>query len=253
MELSEWMKTASTVLADGKVDSGDVTAVAGAGLKALGVDMDAAGAAGSSPLGELLMLVVSKIEFLAQPLEKLQGSPEAVTLQAESWTGIAATYREAAKDHAAGMTDLTQWTGQAATAYASLQQATTPVFEAAAVGAEALSRLVVALGEMVAIVRKTIWDIIAQFLGVVVKSALTALASAVPTFGASIAAFAAWFVGNTVSLAKRFFTMLAKLLAQAKAVADALKQENDKLDEATRNVRGFNQQLQGGTRRMATA
>lgn len=246
-------KAALDALKDGKFDTADVLNVAGVGLEALGTKFDATGAASSSPLGELLQLVVSNIKFLAEPLEKLMGSPEAVTRQAGAWDSIATSYTQAGEQHAAGKGDLSSWTGAAADNYTQVREVTTKIFPSAALGATAMGNAVRAMGELVAIVRKTIWDIIAQFLGTVIKSALTALATVVPTFGASIGAFAAWFVGDTVRIAKRLFTMLAKLIAKGKEVLTALKADSKKLDEAATAMRAMVQQLSAGGKPVAAA
>ncbi|MGA4669743.1 hypothetical protein ACPCG0_08115 [Propionibacteriaceae bacterium Y1923] len=231
-QLAGLVKTATSVLGDGKLDANDIPAVGNAVLGFLGVDIDAAGAAGQSPLGQLMQLVVSKIDFLSKPLEKLLGSAELVQQQAQDWQAVAQSFTEAGQDYAGGAADMPSWSGSGASEYAQIRDAATRIFPQAAQGAQSMSVLVVKAGAMVAEVRAMIWDILAQFLGNVISSALSALAAAVPTFGASIAAFATWFIGSSASLAQRFFQMLQKLLKAAADFGKALGEESKKLKEA---------------------
>lgn len=231
-QLAGLFKTASTVLGDGKLDASDIPAAGNAVLGFLGVDVDAAGAAGQSPLGQLLQLVVSKIDFLAQPLAKLLGSAELVQQQSQDWIAVGQSFTEAGQDYAGGAADLVSWSGNGATEYTQIREAATRIFPSAAQGAQSMSVLVVKAGEMVAEVRAMIWDILAEFLRNVISSALSALAAAVPSFGASIAAFAGWFLGSAANLAQKFFAMLQRLLKAAAEFGKALSEETRKLSEA---------------------
>lgn len=231
-QLAALFSTAATVLGDGSLDADDIPALGSAGLGFLGVDVDAAGAAGQSPLGQLLQLVVSRIDFLAQPLAKLLGSAELVAQQSQDWLAVAQSFTDAGQDYAGGAADLANWSGSGAGEYRQIREAATRIFPAAAQGAQSMSVLVVRAGEMVAEVRAIIWDLLAEFLGNVISSALSALAAAVPSFGASIAAFAAWFLGSSASLAQRFVQMLQRLLKAAAEFGRVLGQEARKLQEA---------------------
>lgn len=244
--LSQLAELAGAVLKDGKVDANDVPAIGNAALGMLGVTMDAAGAANSSPLGQLLQLVVSKIRFLQEPLDRLLGSAELVQQQSEAWTQVAATFTEAGKDHATGRADLRSWTGAAATEYRRVQESTSTIFPAAAQGATSMSVVVVKAGQLVAEVRAFIWDLLVSFLRQAIQSALSALAAAAGTFGSSILAFAGWFLGKTASLASRFAGLVQRLLKAAAALAAAIKQQKAKLDEAATLMRQFTQGLAAG-------
>ncbi|MGD7733771.1 hypothetical protein ACQCX5_12545 [Propionibacteriaceae bacterium G57] len=237
--LAGLLQTASTVLADGKLDASDIPAAGSGVLGFLGVDIDAGGAAGQSPLGQLLQLVVSKIDFLAKPLEKLLGSAELVQQQSQAWVTVGQSFTEAGQDYAGGAADLPQWTGSAATAYTEVREAATPIFGQAAQGAQSMSMLVVKAGEMVATVRAFIWDILATYIGQVVQAALSALAAAIPSFGSSIAAFATWFIGSTATMAQKFFAMLQKLLKAAAEFGKALVEESQKLRQSANSLGQF--------------
>lgn len=237
--LSGLADLAGKVLADGKIDANDIPGIGTAALGFLGVDVQAGAAAGRSPLGQLLEFVVSKIEFLADPLAKLLGSAELVTQQAEDWNKLAAQFEEAGKDHAAGTKDMPTWTGAAATEYNNVHAATSRIFPAAAQGGKSMAVAVVKAGEMVAEVRSFIWELLADFLKQTISSALSALASAVPTFGASITAFAAWFIGGTATMASRFATMVKNLLKKAADIGKVMKAETAKLDEAAKLMKDF--------------
>lgn len=242
-KLAGLVKTAGTVLGDGKLDASDIPAIGSAALGFLGVDVDAAGAAGQSPLGQLLQLVVSKIDFLAQPLAKLLGSAELVQQQSQDWLAVAQSFTESGQDYAGGAADMPSWSGSGAGEYAQIREAADRIFPQAAQGAQSMSVLVVKAGAMVAEVRAMIWDILASFLRNVISSALSALAAAVPTFGASIAAFATWFLGSSASLAQKFFQMLQKLLKAAAEFGKALAEESKKLKQAGQLMGQFSQGL----------
>ena len=231
-QLAGLFKTATSVLGDGSLGADDIPAVGNAALGFLGVDVDAAGAAGQSPLGQLLQLVVSKIDFLAQPLAKLLGSAELVQQQSADWVAVGQRFTEAGQDYAGGAADLPSWSGRAASEYQQIRDAATHIFPSAAQSAQSMSVLVVKAGAMVAEVRALIWDILVEFLRNVISSALSALAAAIPSFGASIAAFATWFLGSSANLAHKFFQMLQRLLTAAAEFGKALKAETDKVKAA---------------------
>lgn len=231
-QLAGLIKTATSVLGDGNIDANDIPAAGTAALGFLGMDLDAAGAAGQSPLGQLLQFVVSKIDFLAQPLAKLLGSAELVQQQSQDWIAVGTSFTEAGQDYAGGAADLPSWSGSGASEYQQIREAATRIFPSAAQGAQSMSVLVVKAGAMVAEVRAMIWDILVEFLRNVISAALSALAAAVPSFGASIAAFATWFLGSSANLAMKFFQMLQKLLTAAMEFGKALSEETRKLAQA---------------------
>lgn len=205
--------------ADGDFSFTDVCAPIMVGTDLLSAALDPVGALIAAPLGELLNFCVHHISFIAEPLAKLEGSDELVQSQAEKWTEIANSYIEAGNAHAASSRDLPSWTGPGAEAYHALLKETNGVFEAVSRSAQGMGLGVQAAGVLVGVLRGFIWEMITQLLTAAIEAGIAALAAAIPTFGASLAAFAGWYTMKVSAVALKVVSFLEKLLAKAKAFA----------------------------------
>lgn len=236
-------------LADGQFGFDDITGIGNVGMDMLSAVLDPVGALIAAPLGELLNLIVHHVKFISEPLAKLEGSPELVKAQAEAWNQVAAEYVTAGNEHASGAGDLPSWTGPASQTYHEVYKAINGIFQAAASGADKMSNSVVAAGSVVALVRDFIWDMITQLLTKAIEGAIAALAVAVPTVGASLAAFAGWYTANVGAIAIKITKVLTNLLQRAQKVVAKLHINTKALEKAITKCKDMTKQLESAQKR----
>jgi hypothetical protein len=204
-----------TSLADGDFDFADITTPIAVGTDLLAAALDPVGALIAAPLGELLNFVVHHCKFIAEPLAKLEGSDELVEAQAKAWDSVANEYIAAGNHHAGGISDMPGWTGNASGAYHDILKATNEAFAAVADAARGMGMGVRAAGVLVGMLRGFIWDMISQLLASAISSGIAALAAAIPTVGASLAAFAGWYTAKVGAVAIKIAGFISKLLGKA--------------------------------------
>jgi hypothetical protein len=184
---------------------------AGAGLDTLGTIVDPFDAALSSAVG----WAIEHVWFLHEPLDALAGDPKQVVAQAQTWRNVAGELAAVARDHRAAVP--AEWHGAAADAYAGAVDGYASGLERASAQAADLAGLVLGTGAAVGAARALIRDLIAEFLGMVIKRALVALAAGFVSAGGSVAAFLVSVAIEAVALAQRIARHLS-------AILDALSQ-----------------------------
>ncbi len=209
--------------ADGDFSFNDITMPIAVGTDLLAAALDPVGSLIAAPLGELLDFVVHHISFIAEPLAKLEGSDDLVDAQVKAWQALAQEYIAAGNLHAAGVSDMPGWTGQASQQYHEILKATNGIFAAVADGAQKMGIGVQAAGVLVGMVRGFIWDMISQLLASAISSGIAALAAAIPTVGASLAAFAGWYTARVGALGIKIFNVVNKVLDRAAKFASKCK------------------------------
>lgn len=208
---------------DGDFSFSDITAPIAVGADLLSAALDPVGALIAAPLGELLNFCVHHISFIKEPLAKLEGSDDLVKMQVEAWNKVAHDYVVAGNLHADGVSDLSTWTGDAATTYHEIMKATNAIFAKVAEGCRKMGLAVEAAGILVGMLRGFIWDMISELLTTAIEAGIAALAAAVPTLGASLAVFAEWYTAKVSAVGIKIFGFLEKLLARAQKFASKCK------------------------------
>jgi hypothetical protein len=212
---------------------------AGAGLDTLGVIVDPFDAALSSAVG----WAIEHVWFLHEPLDALAGDPKQVVAQAQTWRNIAGELTAVARDHRSAAPP--GWLGAAGDAYRGAVDDYAGGVERAAAPAEQLAGLVLSTGAAVGATRAIIRDLIADFLGMIIKRALVAFAAGFVSAGGSVAAFLVSVVMEAVAIAQRITRHLSTML-------DALAEASTTSGQLVTGMRGLADQLRDAAPYMRT-
>lgn len=228
------------------LESGDpsylAAAVDAAAVDLLGAVMD--------PLGSLLEgaagWVIEHVWFLREPLDALAGDPNQVKAQSHTWRNASRALLDVAQRYPRDAAAV-PWTGAAADEYRAAVGDYAHHLGRAAGAAHAASVEIMASAAAVGTVRAIIRDVVAEFVATAIERALFAMATAVPTSGGSLAAFATVVVLEAVDLANDNVRRITRLLADLDAAALRLA-EVEKVVQRVRAV-GTEAEKQSGEAR----
>jgi uncharacterized protein YukE len=212
----------STVAA---VESGDWVS---AGLGMANTAMDIIGSSGN-PLSGFLSAgfswAIQHVDFLKEPFDALLGDPQAITKMADSWKSAGTQVASIAADYKRTSVEQTRtWMGKSADAYRTASANHSTGLETLSKAAAGISSAVKGAGELVAMVRKTIMDLISQAVSDMVMKIIQWLAASFFTFGAAIGAAIADIVTMACNYAKKLADFLSKLASSLKKLIDLIKQ-----------------------------
>ncbi|MGW4632974.1 RHS repeat-associated core domain-containing protein [Nocardia sp. NPDC004415] len=179
------------------------------------------------PLGTLAAYGVGWLIEHCQPLQDaldwIAGDPAQIEAYAKTWDNVAARISEVATaQNQAVTTDVADWTGQTATAYKNAAANTTNLLTAANTAATTAASAIRLAGGVVAAVRETVRDLVAQTVGrlaVWAAEAIFSLGLATPV----IAVQATAYIAKTVAMISKLFSRLAKTMAKLKPLLKQLK------------------------------
>lgn len=135
---------------------------AGAGLEALSIAMDPAGALLSAGVAWLM----EHVEPLSQILDQLAGNADAVASHAATWRNVAQAVGEVAADFGPVVAaDTAGWTGSASDAYRTRGADLTNLLFAASTASGGVGTAVEMAGMIVGVVREVVRDLIADLVG----------------------------------------------------------------------------------------
>lgn len=191
--------------------------VATDGLDLLGAAMNPMDALASAGIGWL----IEHISFLKEGLDKLAGNPEAVTAKAQTWQNISKSLNETADTYEQSAAKTAQsYKGEGGpAAYQKTAQGYADSLRGAAGHAQSASTAMQVAAAIVGTERGLIRDMISEFIGDLVVKGLAAAASALLTFGGTVAAFIADSVVEGGILAEKISTRIAKIVAKLEALA----------------------------------
>ncbi|MFD9738125.1 WXG100 family type VII secretion target [Umezawaea sp. NPDC059074] len=216
------------------------------GIDAVAMGFDIAGAV-ADPLGTLASSVVGwiieNVDFVRKPFDDLAGDPPAIEAAANTWDNISKRLAEIKDAHQDDLAKLGGWTGPAAEAYKTRAgEVITGVNAAAEAAASVVNKIKVAAA-LVAATRTLIRDLLADLAGTLLAWGIPAAAAAVPTAGASVAAFitraitkAVEIGGKIAQFLKKLFGALDKLSALAKRAGAAMRKQSDDLAALARSA-----------------
>ncbi|MFD4354314.1 RHS repeat-associated core domain-containing protein [Nocardia sp. NPDC058518] len=179
------------------------------------------------PLGTLAGYGVGWLIEHCQPLQDaldwIAGDPAQIEAYAKTWDNVAARISEVATaQNKAVTTDVTDWTGQTATAYKSAASNTTNLLTAANTASTAAASAIRMAGGIVAAVRETVRDLVAQTVGrLAVWAAELVFSVGLATPLVAIQATA--YIAKTVATISKLFSKLAKTMANLKPLLKQLK------------------------------
>ncbi|MEV4151758.1 DUF6531 domain-containing protein [Nocardia salmonicida] len=179
------------------------------------------------PLGTLAGYGVGWLIEHCQPLQDaldwIAGDPAQIEAYAKTWDNVAARISEVATAQNASVTaDVADWTGQTATAYKSAASNTTNLLTAANGAATAAASAIRMAGGIVAAVRETVRDLVAQTVGRLAVWAAE-LVFSVGLATPLVAVQATAYIAKTVATISKLFSKLAKTMAKLKPLLKQLK------------------------------
>ncbi|MFE3446547.1 DUF6531 domain-containing protein [Nocardia sp. NPDC059180] len=197
---------------------------AGVGIAAAGMEVAAMVV---DPIGTLagfgVSFLIEHVQPLSDALDWVAGDPDQITAYAKTWENVATQVSSAVDTHKQAVSaDIANWTGASASAYRARAAETSDALAAASAAATAASQAIEMAGGIVAAVRMTVRDIVAQAVGrlaVWAAEAVFSLGTATPI----IAAQAATFVAKTMTTIARLFSKVASTFAKLKPLLAKLK------------------------------
>ena len=167
----------------------------------------------TDPLGQLVSWgvgwLIEHVKPLSDALDALAGDPDQIAAYARTWQNVAQS-TIAAQDqlHAGAARQITHWTGRAAAAYRRLAGEREAALAALAKAHQALGELTTGAGLLVATVRMTVRDLIADFVSVLAVRLWEWLAEEGLTLGLGTP----WVVAQVTTLAAKWVGRIAHLL-----------------------------------------
>ncbi|MGW0050902.1 DUF6531 domain-containing protein [Nocardia cyriacigeorgica] len=197
---------------------------AGVGIAAAGMEVAAMVV---DPIGTLagfgVSFLIEHVQPLSDALDWVAGDPDQITAYAKTWENVATQVSAAVDTHKQAVSaDIANWSGASASAYRARAAETSDALAAASAAATAASQAIEMAGGIVAAVRMTVRDIVAQAVGrlaVWAAEAVFSLGTATPI----IAAQAATFVAKTMTTIARLFSKVASTFAKLKPLLAKLK------------------------------
>lgn len=193
----------------------------GAAIDLLGVALNPFGAISAAGVGWIL----EHVRVFSDMLDVLAGSPEDIAATAATWSNIADELGAAAGSHARSVAaDLPDWRGEAADAYRGAARNDNEVLATAATAAQALQASVIGAGAVVAVVRGTVCDMIAQAVSELISIALRWAAAAVATLGAAVPGAIAEVVVRVAAWSAKIADWLRRLVQAMRRLGELIKQ-----------------------------
>ncbi|GAA3560580.1 hypothetical protein GCM10022222_50430 [Amycolatopsis ultiminotia] len=200
------------------------------GLDLLGAAMDPLGALASAGVGWL----IEHISFLKEGLDKLAGSPEAVTAKATTWANIAKQLEESANGYQQAAAKIRpDFQGKGGSAYQVAAAGYIATLKGASAQATGTSTGMQIAAALVGTERGIIRDLISAFVGELIVKGLAALAASWCTFGGTIAAFIADTVVEGGILAEKISGRIAKVVEQLDKLAQKAGKAKGAIEDAS--------------------
>ncbi|MFD6395829.1 DUF6531 domain-containing protein [Nocardia sp. NPDC060249] len=193
--------------------------VVGLGAEAVSLVVDPLGTLAGYGVGWL----IEHCQPLQDALDWIAGDPAQIEAYAKTWDNVAARISEVATAQNAAVTaDVADWTGQTATAYKSAASNTTNLLTAANTAATAAASAIRMAGGIVAAVRETVRDLVAQTVGRLAVWAAE-LVFSVGLATPLVAVQATAYIAKTVATISKLFSKLAKTMSKLKPLLKQLK------------------------------
>ncbi len=199
------------------------------GLEALSFVVDPIGSVASNLVG----FVIEHVAPLSEALDNLAGNADAVAAQARTWQNVGKALATVKNDYERDITaDTGAWTGKAGDAYRRRAADTAALIGAAAEASNGIGSAVQTAGTLVAMVRETVRDLIADLVGRLVVWAIEALTGVgLLAVAAQAATAAAKWAARIAQIIKNLVRALQGLIPLLRRLGDLLKQIRKKMDD----------------------
>lgn len=213
---------AAQSLGDGKLRFNDLTSLVDVGMGILTTALDPLGALVGSAVGYLVDWLIANLEPLKKAVDWLLGAPDQIAETARQWRQTGTTIADQGDAFVASLSGLSTWAGPASEAYKGVVRHCHAVYQQANEAANGVAGWVNLAGALVKAFREFMLSMLKDFITEVVKAALIAAASAVPSLGASIGVFTSWFSARMAMMAGKFAKTLSKLMTKMGDLAKKL-------------------------------
>ncbi|GGU66655.1 hypothetical protein [Lentzea flava] len=199
------------------------------GLEALSFVIDPIGSVGSNLVG----FIIEHVAPLREALDDLAGNADAVAAQAQTWQNVGKAVAQVKSDYERdAATDTAAWAGKAGDAYRRRAADTAALIGAAAEASNGIGSAVRMAGMLVAVVRETVRDLIADLVGRLVVWAAEALTVVgAPAAAAQAATAAAKWAARIAQIIKNLVRALQNLIPMLRKLGELLKQIRKKMDD----------------------
>jgi uncharacterized protein YukE len=222
------------------------------GQKVCGVAVDAAGAISDTvsfamdPLAGILTAGVGwlfeHVQFLREPLDALMGDPDEIQQNVDQLKAQAANLAQLADQHNQDQQAVKPgWSGDAGDAFHSSMDRLGGELASLGKTVEGSASVVAMSGALVTTLRGIVLDLISSLIAELIEGALVAAATAVITFGASIAGFIGYAVGRAAALGAKIAGQIAKLVSGLARQGSRLSQLGDAMGRLSKSLDRFSQ------------
>ncbi|MCP2170014.1 hypothetical protein [Goodfellowiella coeruleoviolacea] len=220
--------------------------VAATGIDILGTVVDPLGTLASSAVGWL----IEHVSFLREPFDLLAGNPDDIKAAVATFNDCADKLNQISTAQTEALSSQVQnWPKDVSAASAAFHEKMTfraEQLKGASMACIGVAESIAHAGTWTGVVRGLIRDLIATFVGEVIRNALIALASSWFTLGGSVAAFTAWAVGRGAMVLSKCTAKIAKLL-------EALSRLGHRVKGLANDIGDLLKRMTGGTPTPRTA
>lgn len=213
------------------------------GLDVLSLVMDPLGTFATAGIGWL----IEHVSFLREPLDWLAGNGDKIKAAVASWNATAKTLGDVATEQRTAVDNQVRgWEKSAADGFRQSQGALAGEIDAMSKTCIAVAGDISTAGTITAAIRGMIRDLISLFVWEVIRNAAIALATSWCSFGASVAAFAAWTVGRGAVVLGKITQMIAKVMRAVTKILGRLKGLFSKVGDMLKGLGRFGRAGRGG-------
>ncbi|RZS44609.1 hypothetical protein EV193_101485 [Herbihabitans rhizosphaerae] len=208
---------------------------AGAVTDTVGAAIDPVGAVLSAGVGWLL----EHVKFLREPLDALLGNPDEINANIDALKTAAAEIRTIADEHRQDLTTVADWSGDAGEAYHGTMKRMAEELDGLGLTVDGTAAVVGVSGTLVTVLRGIVFDLVSSVVAELIKGALIAAASAMITFGGSIAAFVGYAVTRAAATAAKIAAKIGKLLGGLARQGGRLAKLSEAMGKLTKGLERF--------------
>ncbi|MBM7774090.1 uncharacterized protein YukE [Actinokineospora baliensis] len=211
-------------------------------LGGAGVVVDVVGLA-ANPLGALASAgvgwLLEHIDFIREPLDALLGDPDEINANVDQLKQAAVEMKMIAEEHRRDLGTVPDWEGDSGDTFRAEMDRMAGEYEALGSTMDGTAAIYALSGALVCELRSLVFGWISDLVGELITGALIAAASAVVSFGGSIAAFAGYAGGRAAMLATKMATRLSKLGAAMGRMGGRLAKLAHKMEDLVKGLERF--------------
>ncbi|EWC60074.1 hypothetical protein UO65_4640 [Actinokineospora spheciospongiae] len=183
--------------------------------------------------------LLEHVDFLREPLDALLGDPDEINANVDQLKQAALEMKVIAQEHREDLGSAADWGGESGEAFHGSMDRLAAEFEALGKTMDGTAAIYALSGMLVCELRSLVFGWISDLIGELVAGALIAAASAAPTFGGSIAAYAGYAGVRGATMATKIAGRLGKLGSAMGRMGGRLAELGTKMDELAKGLERF--------------